>query len=165
MTKKAKKCIRFTLGWESGYVNTPPDPETYRGINRKAFPDWPGWEEIDKRKPIHRGTVFPTLEQKVMDFYEQKVWDKYRLEELGEAAAMAACDYLTNSGAASARLSRLPVPWKAEDIWLDRWSYLGELAAGKINDDPEKVAFWTECLRGWARRMVENLRAIRAMGD
>ena len=37
---------------EGGYVNDPADSggETYRGISRRANPDWPGWVLLDAAK-------------------------------------------------------------------------------------------------------------------
>jgi lysozyme family protein len=41
-----------TAKFEGGYANSPKDPggETFRGISRKAHPDWAGWPIIDQIK-------------------------------------------------------------------------------------------------------------------
>jgi hypothetical protein len=163
VTPKATRCLTFALIQEGGYVHQPPDPETYRGVSRSAFPHWVGWPEIDARKPIRRGVIFADLEPIVLEFYEAAIWDKHRLEERDEALALVMADYLTNSGAALARLSRLPIGYGPMDVLRDRWRYLGDLALGFVNADPVKVAYWTSCLPGWAARIEANLDAVRAI--
>ncbi|MDR1308836.1 MAG: hypothetical protein LBL95_02880 [Deltaproteobacteria bacterium] len=43
-----------TEKFEGGYVNDPQDKggETFRGISRKAHPDWEGWPLIDAAKEL-----------------------------------------------------------------------------------------------------------------
>jgi len=43
---------RIIAGHEGGYVNDPDDAggETYKGVSRRFFPDWPGWAIIDRLK-------------------------------------------------------------------------------------------------------------------
>lgn len=62
---------------EGGYVNDPLDKggETYRGISRKNFPNWMGWDSIDELKPIRKGTVFQSLEGLVKAFYFSTFWN------------------------------------------------------------------------------------------
>lgn len=47
-----EKALQLVLKHEGGYVNDPKDNggETYKGISRKANPDWSGWKIIDKYK-------------------------------------------------------------------------------------------------------------------
>lgn len=49
--------ISTILGHEGGYANHPADKggETYRGISRKANPDWVGWKYIDEVKRTGKG--------------------------------------------------------------------------------------------------------------
>jgi lysozyme family protein len=61
---------------EGGYVNDAADKggETYRGISRKNFPNWAGWQTIDQLKPIKRGTILQSLEALVKAFYKSTFW-------------------------------------------------------------------------------------------
>lgn len=44
--------LPYTLTFEGGYVNDPKDAggETYKGISRRANPDWAGWSIVDASK-------------------------------------------------------------------------------------------------------------------
>lgn len=46
------EALKQTLAFEGGYANDPDDRggETFRGISRRSFPDWPGWALIDRAK-------------------------------------------------------------------------------------------------------------------
>lgn len=75
-----------TSSIEGGYVNDPTDngKETYRGISRKYFPDWKGWEIIDQYKEnttLKRNQYInnPDLDVLVDDFYKQHFWDSIKL--------------------------------------------------------------------------------------
>ena len=47
-----KKAMQRTAKYEGGYVNDPNDAggETYKGVSRKANPNWEGWLIIDAYK-------------------------------------------------------------------------------------------------------------------
>jgi lysozyme family protein len=71
-----------TLAHEGGYSDHPADRggETYRGIARVFFPDWPGWRRIDAAK---RAASFPAnlarntgLQQAVEAFYREHFWNR-----------------------------------------------------------------------------------------
>ena len=46
------KCFNNTMQKEGGYANNPQDKglETYKGISRKNWPKWGGWQIIDNTK-------------------------------------------------------------------------------------------------------------------
>lgn len=77
------------IGIEGGYVNDPDDRggETYKGISRKYWPDWAGWDIIDTArkyesnfpKCLDENTVLHIL---VKAFYEQEFWNKIKLDEI-----------------------------------------------------------------------------------
>lgn len=84
--------LQHTLKFEGGYANDPADRggETFRGISRFNWPDWTGWELIDRAKV--RGAVTPRLinaafagdpemERLVADFYQRHFWRPF--ESLG----------------------------------------------------------------------------------
>lgn len=69
-----------TMKFEGGYANDPHDRggETYRGISRKNWPGWSGWEQIDREK---RAKDFPAcldrnadLQHRCRDFYQRNFW-------------------------------------------------------------------------------------------
>jgi lysozyme family protein len=77
-----KKAIEKVLKTEGGYVNDKNDKggETYKGISRKNWPDWEGWEIIDREK---KNKNFPKsldslvfLQDAVLKFYKVIFWDK-----------------------------------------------------------------------------------------
>lgn len=79
----------LTMKVEAGYANSKFDTggETYRGISRKNFPSWDGWEIIDACKisadfpnNLHG---FDGLEKKVTAFYVLNFWNKI----MGDAIA------------------------------------------------------------------------------
>lgn len=56
MATDFEKALKATAGFEGGYVFDPDDDggETFRGISRRANPDWPGWELVDQYKAISK---------------------------------------------------------------------------------------------------------------
>lgn len=75
-----KKALALTLNFEGLYSNVKQDPggETFKGISRKSWPEWIGWQYIDSVKSDKR---FPEcletsmrLAKAVQDFYVVKFW-------------------------------------------------------------------------------------------
>ena len=68
---------------EGGYVNDPDDKggETYKGISRKANPDWDGWISIDQIKKAHPTTFKNILKiTKLASIYEsENIQEEYRI--------------------------------------------------------------------------------------
>lgn len=71
---------RKTAGHEGGYANHPSDRggETYRGIARKRWQDWDGWQIVDRLKkesdfPQNLETD-PDLGNLVVKFYHDSFW-------------------------------------------------------------------------------------------
>lgn len=81
--KKVKKL-------EGGYANDPDDTggETYKGISRKNFPGWAGWQYVDtiKGSDKNRATIDtllenqPALQELVLAFYKKEFWDTLNLD-------------------------------------------------------------------------------------
>lgn len=73
--------------YEGGYANTPSDKggETFRGIARNFFPNWPGWTKIDalKSHPEFKRIVddSPDLRGSVGVFYKNNFWDALKLDD------------------------------------------------------------------------------------
>ena len=77
-----------TMKNEGGYSFDPNDAggETFKGVSRVFFPQWPGWKIIDSAKS---SSDFPKnlnsdedLQQMIRDFYKKNFWDTIRLDEI-----------------------------------------------------------------------------------
>ena len=72
--------VQNTELWEGGYSNNPADSggETYRGISRKNWPNWNGWQVIDAAKNLsgfpHSLDINTTLQGLVVSFYRAAFW-------------------------------------------------------------------------------------------
>lgn len=105
-----------TLKFEGGYANIPGDKggETYRGISRKANPNWSGWKYIDrvkkpsifsKEQPIKQNTVFPELEPEVARFYYTGYFVKNGFHLLSSTdIALVLFDWAVHGGYSLAKL-------------------------------------------------------------
>lgn len=96
---------------EGGYVFDPDDAggETYKGISRKANPNWDGWISIDAIKKAHPTTFkgilkkTPELEKKVQDLYKDKYWDCFELDDVpSQLIAEQMFDTAVNQGQTAA---------------------------------------------------------------
>jgi len=94
------------INHEGGYRNVVWDAggETYRGISRRAHPEWQGWAIIDSRKPITAGKIFSDLETQVKNFYLNNYWLKmYGGYITSQAVANLIFDYYVQSGSYSVK--------------------------------------------------------------
>lgn len=73
----------ITLGHEGGYTHDPVDVggETYKGVARRYYPNWPGWTIIDAAK---NDTNFPNslrddtdLDCMINQFYRDNYWNLF----------------------------------------------------------------------------------------
>lgn len=99
------------LNNEGIYSNDPDDKggETYKGISRKANPNWAGWISIDQIKKAHPTTFksilkrTPELEKKVQDLYKDKYWDCFELDDVpNQMVAEQMFDTAVNCGQVAA---------------------------------------------------------------
>lgn len=99
------------LNNEGIYSNDPDDAggETYKGISRKANPNWDGWISIDTIKKAHPTTFkgilkkTPELEKKVQDLYKDKYWDCFELDDVpSQLVAEQMFDTAVNQGQTAA---------------------------------------------------------------
>lgn len=105
--------LKRTLGDEGGYSNHPADRggETYRGISRKAWPDWEGWHWVDTVKSgvvgasdkvmTQRLATEKGLDQLVEDFYRANFWPAW-MDKLPPALAIEMFDASVNHGVSRA---------------------------------------------------------------
>lgn len=77
------------IGIEGGYSNDAVDRggETYKGVSRKYWPNWAGWDIIDLAKEKEHN--FPkcldentALRIFTKGFYEKEFWNKIKLNEI-----------------------------------------------------------------------------------
>ena len=96
---------------EGGYCFDPDDSggETYKGISRRANPNWNGWISIDAIKKAHPTTFkgilkkTPELEKKVQDLYKDKYWDCFELDDVpNQLVAEQMFDTAVNQGQTAA---------------------------------------------------------------
>ena len=96
---------------EGGYAFDPDDAggETYKGISRRANPNWNGWMSIDAIKKAHPTTFkgilkkTPELEKKVQDLYKDKYWDCFELDDVpSQLVAEQMFDTAVNQGQTAA---------------------------------------------------------------
>lgn len=96
---------------EGSYCFDPDDAggETYKGISRRANPNWDGWISIDAIKKSHPTTFkgilkkTPELEKKVQDLYKDKYWDCFELDDvLSQLVAEQMFDTAVNQGQTAA---------------------------------------------------------------
>jgi lysozyme family protein len=132
--------LKFTLKWEGGYVNLAADPggETYRGVSRRAHPEWDGWHTLDQMMPVH-GSRYPELDGLVAAFYKKNYWDPVFGDELPDIISAVVFDHAVHSGVprASRALQRK----------------VGAQVDGRIG--PKTVdATWAHCARLGARELV-----------
>ena len=73
-----KDAIEKVLKEEGGYVKDPVDRggETFRGISRKFFPKWEGWEIVDIDYFDDR------LDELVVGFYRDYFWKPIHLDKV-----------------------------------------------------------------------------------
>jgi len=74
---------------EGGYSNNPNDSgaETYRGISRRAWPDWIGWARVDGYKSTPGAwwkllAEDKTLQEHVKEFYRVNFWQALKCDEV-----------------------------------------------------------------------------------
>ena len=99
------------LNNEGIYSNDPDDAggETYKGISRRANPNWDGWISIDAIKKAHPTTFkgilkkTPELEKKVQELYKDKYWDCFKLDDVpSQLVAEQMFDTAVNQGQTAA---------------------------------------------------------------
>ncbi len=149
------------LGHEGGYSNHPNDPgsETMWGITAKVA-----------RADGYAGDMKALPRDRSKSIYRRKYWDAVKVEELPEAMRYSVFDAAVNSGPSQA------VQWLQEALDVGVDGKIGPItisaakkadavrAAILINalrlDFMTSLPTWGAFGKGWARRIVSNLRGI-----
>jgi len=163
-----REAIEFVLKNEGGYSNQDADRggETFRGITRKYFGKWEGWEIIDETDHFD-----PRLDELVIKFYKEHFWDAMRLSEVTDKeVARVMLDLGVNMGkkAVIRKTQRIlgvtidgaigPITIKAlnayprNELILNLLLEALELYASIVNRDRTQKVF----LLGWVNRIVHN---------
>lgn len=90
-------CYDKVIDIEGGYhlINIPGDRggQTYAGISRNNWPEWEGWEKIDRKN------FDLELIEMVKGFYKQEFWDKIKGDDIGfQSVAYNIYAFAINSG-------------------------------------------------------------------
>ncbi len=64
--------------------------QTYSGISRVYWPDWPGWKWVDEW--IKSGAVHYVLPEMVRDFYRVNFWNRVQGDKLAELSPGIVCE-------------------------------------------------------------------------
>lgn len=107
-----KEAFKITLGHEGGYSDNVKDRggETYKGVARNIWPDWPGWEIVNRIKRAWgmEGNLNQMLannaelQEQVQRFYRDNFWRPAQLKQLDQAVANEIFDTGVNQGLGSA---------------------------------------------------------------
>jgi lysozyme family protein len=149
------KCFDRLLGNEGGYVNNPADPggETNWGISKRSYP------KLDIRNLTREAAKL---------IYKTDFWDRINADGLTFSVAFQLFDFAVNSGIETAVRYFQKSLGVADD---GHWGPISQAAADKTSEtdmimllSANRLDFMTRCSnwdnasRGWARRIVANLR-------
>lgn len=112
MSSKFDTALNRTLGHEGVYNNDPRDRggETYKGISRRFFPDWPGWQIVDyhaarnenKYDLMHALSADVELSFYVRELYYSEFFEPLNLDQFDEPIAYELFDTAVNQGKGTA---------------------------------------------------------------
>jgi lysozyme family protein len=136
--------LPITLKHEGGYVNDPADRggETYRGVSRRANPNWRGWELLQKHLPLKRGDIVNDQELKnaVAEVYWEKYFKERKFNHIQSClVALQLFDFAVNGGYSVRGLQRLLNKRFNANIAVD--NLIGQQTVGAINScDPQSLS-------------------------
>lgn len=147
--------LKRVLEHEGLYSHDPRDPggETYKGISRRAHPNWPGWKIIDQLKSDtpagtlqhNLGAIEGQLQPLVEDLYRKHYWEPLFCDRSSAAMGFQVFDAAVNHGEKVAR----------------RLLQLSNGSPYRFN--AEHLKFYTSLPnfktfgRGWTNRIIKNL--------
>lgn len=140
--------LALLLRQEGGYVSsTSGDPggETYCGISRRFWPNWDGWEEIDKISDKKADEVFPSLQAEVATFYFDQFWTLWMHNHPSQRLVNFRLSMSVNEGAKDA--DHIAVSWNAP------LEIIGANFLEHYRTRPDADKYFD----GWAKRVCECL--------
>ena len=115
---------------EGGYVFDKDDAggETYKGVSRRANPNWIGWIILYVLKNLNPKTCSsiakktPQLEKAVQDLYKKNYWDCFNLDDFkSQAIAEQLFDSCVNTGKSAAiKMAQRVVNVEVDGKWSAR---------------------------------------------
>jgi len=93
-----------TMSHEGGYSFDPNDAggETYKGVSRRAHPNWFGWRVVDEAKKFkdfpNNLTKNKDLQDLILEFYKDKFWDILNLDHYSQEISEELFDTCVNVG-------------------------------------------------------------------
>jgi lysozyme family protein len=166
---------------EGGYLAPSKSvAETYKGIDRKANPNWPGWAKIDKLKPATTAALNlmlasdKELQADIINFYLVNYWNTLKLSQVVDqniANTLADCSVNQGVGIA-ARFAQLACNKLGRKLAVD--GQIGSLTLFAINNEPVEKLYniinelrrdryidtannnpeLRQWLKGWLKRLV-----------
>lgn len=154
----SSKILPVTLRFEGGYANVSGDKggETYCGISYNANPNWPGWEMLNRYKPLRRGDLVndSTLRQLVADVYWERYFTPKRFHHFNHLLPALCCfDFAVHGGFSVERLQRLlsvrfATPLKPDGV-------MGAKTIDAVNaQDPKRLSL---AILDWRREHLANI--------
>jgi lysozyme family protein len=149
------------LGHEGGYSNHKADPggETMWGVTRRVA-----------EKEGYTGAMRDLPREFAQDVYRRRYWDAVQADKLNEHIRYTVFDAAVNSGPKQA------IRWLQRVLCVEEDGVLGEVTFRAMDFVPpmligllfnaERLEFmtdlptWGSFGRGWARRIVANLRGL-----
>lgn len=149
------------IGFEGGYVNHPSDPggETNWGVTRRVA-----------SAHGYTGDMRLLPREKAKEIYRESYWDAVQADKLPDAIRYTVFDAAVNSGV------RRALEWLRRALDLGDGGGLDPLAWDALNKaaglrlgvlfNAERLDFltslptWGAFGRGWARRVVDNLKGL-----
>lgn len=145
------EAFQVILKNEGGYNNHPEDKggETYRGIARVYFPNWPGWAIIDKVKAdrAKKGDRIKSeeiinndeLNFLVRDFYQKNKWANKGLDQIKNAGVATLLFDMSTQHGNWARVVNLSLLGKPIKNWFDNSvpNTLTKQTVDNVNNAPE----------------------------
>lgn len=149
------------LGLEGGYANDSRDPggETMFGVTARVA-----------RADGYTGDMRALPRDRAKTIYRRKYWDAVRADELPPGVRYALFDAAVNSGPMQA------IQWLQRAVNVGEDGILGSMTLAAVNGasalrvavvlNAERLDFmtslptWGHFGRGWARRIVVNLKAL-----
>ena len=143
------------MGHEGGYVNDPNDPggETQWGVSKRSYPD------LDIKN---------LTREQAKAIYRRDFWTRINGDRLHDGVAFQTFDFAVNSGISTAVRYLQRAVGVADD---GHWGPISQAAANAMSEsdtimrlNAERLDFYTRLStwpsfgRGWARRIVGNLR-------
>lgn len=144
---RLEPALEYVLSHEGWYANNPKDPggETWRGIARRFWPTWVGWQLIDaaKSEPGFPNSLRARadLQKLVEDFYRQNFWPALYDQVENQNIATRLFDFGVNADlrVAVRAMQESVKPFVAGPIVVD--GKFGNQTLGAINSiEPERLA-------------------------